>query len=405
MPSAAGEAEQVLRRILDQIGWGFQAVQSGDRTPPPHPATLRKWRWQMARQILALRGFTPAMVTGSGHRVFAPAYGVRELAPALDTTQATEQRRQAGALQMPARGSGGTRPGPLDWPWRETPQESVPFGPDMLLPSDFESGLKPWRVEAWNGQGQGQLVRDEKHRGQQSVRIVVPATSGNRAVTVLVWPQYGDGKLNLTLAGERTYEFAAWVKLKDRGVPPELRVNVSPSAIASNRTGRDQPAPDGWQRLWTRVELKSSAPPTYLAVWVQGPGTVWVDDLSLREVIPPPLALSLDQGEYDALDTTATGVFTVDHRLQPAQVRVSLASPSRGVLDEVTIPSAPQRAKKSDLGLLMLDIPADLRRGRFAFNPSALVPDSYECRVTLLDATQREIVQRSGVFARIPDAR
>ncbi len=207
--SVASEAEQLLRRILDQIGWGFQAVQSGDRTPPPHPSTLRKWRWQVAQRILALRRFTPATVAGLG----------------------------------------GPRPGPLDLAWRETPQEPVQFGPEILLPSDFESGLKPWRVEVWNGTGQGQLVSDEKHRGQQSVRIIVPAANGNSAVTVLVWPQYGDRKLNLTLEGERTYEFTAWVKLKDRGVPPELRVNVPSSAIASSHTGRDQPTPDGWQRL------------------------------------------------------------------------------------------------------------------------------------------------------------
>ncbi len=217
--AAAAEAERAITGILGQIGWGFQAVQSGDRTPPPHPSTLRKWRWQVARQILALRGFTPALVAGAG----------------------------------------GPRPGPLDWTWRETPQEAVQFGPEILPPSDFESGLKPWRVEAWKGKGQGQLVSDEKHQGRQSARIVVPAASGNSAVTVLVWPQYGDGKLNLTLEGEHTYEFAAWMKWKDRSVPPELRVNVPPGAIASNRTGRDQPTPEGWQRLWTRVEMKSPA--------------------------------------------------------------------------------------------------------------------------------------------------
>ncbi len=41
--------------------------------------------------------------------------------------------------------------------------------------------------------------------------------------------------------------------------------------------------------------MKSPAQPTYLAVWVHGPGTVWVDDLSLRELIPPPLVLSSDE--------------------------------------------------------------------------------------------------------------
>lgn len=363
--AAAARAEQVFTGILSQMGWGFQAVQSGDRTPPPHPSTMRKWRWQVAQQILALRGFAPATAVESG----------------------------------------GPRPRPLDLPWRETPKAPEQFGPEMLPPSDFESGLKPWRVEAWKGQGQGLLVGDEKHRGQQSARIAVPATSGNSAVTVLVWPQYGDGKLNLTLEGEHTYEFAAWAKWKDRGVPPELRVNVPSTAIASIRTGRDQLTTDGWQRLWTRVRMKSPAQPTYLAVWVQGPGTVWVDDLSLREAIPPPLVLSLDQTEYDAQDQAAIGMFTVDKRIHPTQVRVNLLSPSRGVVEEMTARFDSLWAKQSGSGLFTLVAPADLSESRLVFSPAVLAPGQYECQVTLLDSEQRELAKQSVVFARISDAR
>jgi hypothetical protein len=260
-------------------------------------------------------------------------------------------------------------------------------------------------MEAWNGKGQGQLASDEKHSGQRSARIGGPAASGNAAVTVLVWPQYGDGKLNLTLEGERTYEFAAWVKFKDRSLPPELRVNVPSSAIASSRTGKDPPAPDGWQRLWTRVELKSAAQPSYLAVWVQGPGIVWVDDLSLREVIPPPVVLTLDRGEYDALDTVATGALTVAKHLRPAQIRVSLNAVDRGAVEEIAVPFASQFAKTSDPGGLTLVAPAELGRCRFLFNAAALAPGLYECRVEWLDAEQRELAKRTVAFERTPDSK
>ncbi len=52
---AAAEADRVLRGLLGRIGWGFQPLDSSNRTPPPHPSTLRKWRWQVARQILKLQ--------------------------------------------------------------------------------------------------------------------------------------------------------------------------------------------------------------------------------------------------------------------------------------------------------------------------------------------------------------
>lgn len=357
-PSAVAEAELVRTRILGQIGWGFQAMQSGDRTPPPHPSTLRKWRAQVARQILKLSAFAPT------------------------------------TADLPA----GLPPNPLTLPWREAERETVQFGPEILPPSDFESVLKPWRVEAWNGQGRGQLAGDEKHSGRQSARLEVPAASGNGAVTVLVWPQYGDGKLNLTLEGERTYEFAAWVKWKDRRLPPELRVNLPSGAMLSTRTGQDPPRPDGWQRLWTRLALKSPAAPTYLAVWVQGPGTVWLDDLSLREVIPPPLVLTLDQSEYDASDKIAAGRLTVARRLRPAQIRVSLHFLTRGLVEQMAVPFAAQFAQHSASGLLTLEAPADLGRCRFGFNPSVLPPGRYECRVVLLDAAQGEMAQRGVPF-------
>jgi hypothetical protein len=358
--AAAAEARGAVTNILGQIGWGFQALQSGDRTPPPHPATLRKWRGRVVQEILELRAALP------------------------------------GATDFPA----GQRPGALDLPWREAEAEPVTFGPELLPPSDFEAGLKPWRVEAWKGQGHGELASDERHSGQKSVRIEVPAGSDNDAVTVLVWPQDGDGRLNLSLEKERVYEFAAWVKRKDRPLPPDLRISLPGSAAGSVRTGRDAATGNGWQRLWTRVELRAPAQPAYLAVWFQGPGTAWVDDLSLREVLPPPVTLVLDQEEYDAQDKVATGTLTLARRLQPAQVRVSVVSVDGTAVEEVTVPYAARFAKRSASGRLMLAAPARLERCRFSFEPAALAAGPCECRVVLLDPEGRELARRSARFVR-----
>jgi hypothetical protein len=128
-------------------------------------------------------------------------------------------------------------------------------------------------------------------------------------------------------------------------------------------------------------------------------------DLSLREVIPPLLVLTLDQGEYDVLDKVAAGLLTVAGHMHPAQIRVSLNSISREAVETIAVPFASQFAKSSDSGRLTLMMPADLSRCRFEFNAAALAPGSYECRVALLDAEQREIAQRSVPFERTQDAK
>ena len=91
--------------------------------------------------------------------------------------------------------------------------------------------------------------------------------------------------------------------------------------------------------------------------------------------------------------------------IHPAQIRVSLNSISRGAVEEITVPFASPFTKNSDSGRLTLVAPADLGRCRFVFNAAALAPGSYECRVALLDAEQREITQRSVPFEKTQDAK
>lgn len=119
--------------------------------------------------------------------------------------------------------------------------------------------------------------------GDRAVLISVLPEDGNSAVTVLVRPQYGNNKLNISL--EHTYEFAAWAKWQGRGLPPEIRLNLPETVVTKTKTGQGSADAQGWRRLWIRAGLKETAQPNYLAVWVQGPGTAWLDDLSLREVL------------------------------------------------------------------------------------------------------------------------
>ena len=163
--------------------------------------------------------------------------------------------------------------------------------------------------------------------------------------------------------------------------------------------------PEGWQRAWTRVEMKTTAEPSYLAVWVQGPGVVWVDDLSLREVVEPPLRLSLDQSDYDALDRIAVGMFTVGKRVNPAQVRLSLATAEGKTLEERTVPVGTPPAQESTWGRLVLATPLAPGACQMMFDPSALKPGTYACRVALLNKEGKTIAEQKAAFERIGELR
>ncbi len=253
---AANDADRALTELLGKIGWGFQALSSADRTPPPNPSTLRKWRWQIAQQILKLQPLVAAAATG-------------ESAP--------------------------VRASPLELPWAEPAREELKYGRQLLPRSGFQETMKPWRIEVWNGKGSGRLDDTVRHSGHRSVRIDISAASGNQAVTVLVWHGGGDDGLKLTLKEGRRYELSGWVKWQGRMTPPTLRMALPQGAAKRTQDGIEKPTATGWCRIWTRSEVSFATIPKYLAVWVQGPGTVWISDLSLREAMPTSSNTSPDQ--------------------------------------------------------------------------------------------------------------
>jgi len=386
-------AEQALAATLGQINWRFQALASSERTPPPHPSTLRKWRRRLAAHIAAL---LPLLRS--------------ELRPPVPPVS------------------------PVDFPWAAPGEDELKHGPELLPPSGFEAGLKPWQVQPWNGKGKGELDPAEHHGGKQSVRLDVPADSGSQAVTVLVWPSWSGGGLDLTLARDRTYELSAWVKWQGRNVPPSPRISVPSGADRSTREGKDKPAaaeaaeahlrpqmgkrparttssdaggspaPDGWTRIWTRVEMAFPTVPKYLAIWVQGPGTVWVDDLSLREVIPPPLAVSLDQEEYDGHDRVGVASVSVSKLATPAQVRFAILAKDGTTAADATAPFETRAALgQQGKGGVMVLAPASLREAQFVFDPSKLALGSYEARVELLDGQGKPFASQSVRLERVAD--
>ncbi len=359
---AAKPGGDVLRNILSQINWEFQALASGERSAPPHPATLRKWRRRIAEAILALQ---------PGERLAAP--------PTVS---------------------------PFDFPWAEPEKEETKYGEELLPPSGFDGEHKPWRVEAWNGKGQGLLDVTEGHTKRGAMRIENPVASGSQAVTVLVWPSWGPDPVKLPLEGGRAYEFAAWAKCQGRGTPPSMRLVLPEGSEASSRSGADAPDANGWQRTWTRSEVAFRTTPKYLGVWVQGPGVVWIDDLSLREVIPPPLTISLDQPSYDGLDKVGFATIAVAKTVSPTSVRFTLGPSQVTAPFQAQAELAPQDTvaqPPSAVAGLMLLAPASLRRCQVAFDPSKLEPGTHEAKAELLDAAGKPFAAKSVALKRLSD--
>ena len=350
---------------MGAIPWTFQAVSNADRTPPPHPSTMRKWRRKVADAILAL-------LEGGAH-----------LSPATAELQ---------------------RPSPLDWDWFAPEPVALAYGQEMLPPSDFEANMGPWRVESWEGSGSGELDSGTAHGGKQSVRVDVPAAEGNKAVTVVVWPTWGGGGLDLTLDRDHLYEFAAWVRLENRGSPPDLRLSLPAGAERAVASGRGNVGADGWQRIWRRVELDFPAQPRYIAAWVQGPGTIWIDDLSLREAAPPALSVALDQSEYDDLDRVGLATVEISRLVTPASVRFVLASAGGEAAGTLTVPFRPQDEVAAQPNrLLSLIAPADLTTCRLALEPASLPAGDYVLSTVLLDAQGAALGEDTVSFRRLPD--
>jgi len=357
---AAAEAERVIAELLGRIDWGFQSIAAGDRTPPPAPATLRKWRRRIVEQVLAL------------HKL-------------LDA--------EAVARARPP------RPDPTRLPWARPAREELRYGPELLPAGGFTKGLAPWRVEAWQGKGSGAIDRSVAPDSAPSVRIDAPADSGSGAVTVLVWPSWGGSKLDVRLEGERVYELSARAKWKDRGTPPSMRIALPDTAAGPAREAAEAPDPAGWHRIWARVEANHPAVPKYLAVWVQGPGTVWVGDLSLREVLPRPVSLALDQPEYDGLDRVGIATVTVGRGVVPKQLRFTLLRGEKVVARQAA-PFAARMAAGPDAAVRFI-ARADLRQCEALFSPAALGPGDYEARVELLDGAGQCTASASAPFVRL----
>ena len=286
--AAVQHAEEELSWVMQNVGLSYQAVYS--RKPPPPPGEIHRWRWLVASQILSL----------ADH--LAP-----ESAPAT------------------------APPPPTSWKEPEGRGADLILGEELVPKGDFEGiadkAWGPWMVQVWGGKGESALDSTRAHSGKQCVRITNTAPGGPEkpAISVLVWASWrmpgGRPSIDKILEAGHTYILSAWVKGKS-GFLPTLRIAAKGGKVKSRTVLGEKK--DGWQELKLIADVVKSAKASYLCVWVMGaPATVWVDDLSFREVKKSDLTLHMPRRLFTDDDHAASLRLDTTGKAGEIEVRIT----------------------------------------------------------------------------------
>ena len=194
--------------------------------------------------------------------------------------------------------TGPRRPSPLELPEQKPESLGLTYGPEMLPNTGFEPGAGPWKMV---GQpvSKGGLDQTVVRGGKSSFRLENAQDVTGMDVVVCVWGWGGPGP-DMSLSAGKTYEFSGFIKAGS--AKPQIRLALPDGSLVRENEGEDPAEPSGWRRLWRRVTVSKEVKPSYLAIWLQGPGRIWADDLSLRELILPPFVLEAEQTLIDGSD-------------------------------------------------------------------------------------------------------
>lgn len=361
--SAAEKAAAELNWLMAQVTLRYQAAHG--REPAPAPAEIQRWRWLVASQILTLARHVDA----------------------------------AGIKSAPA-------PPPTRWPARET-ASSLVLGEELVPKGDFEGdGEKawgPWAAQFWSGKGEAALDATQAHSGRQSVRITNTENAGPEkpAVSVLLWASWrmpgGRPSIQKILEAGNSYLLSAWVR-GEGGFLPTLRIATKGGKVKTRTVLGEKEGE--WQELKLIADVARSAQVSYLCVWVMGtPATVWVDDLSFREVKRPELALHLERRIFTDEDRSAAIRIEAAEGVEEVQVTLidSVTEKARGL----TFPTSSHFVIAEEAGMRAATV-AKSREFTVTFDPSGFGVGEHKVKVERiggsaqpLEATFRRI---SGPF-------
>jgi hypothetical protein len=289
---AASKAEDTAREIMNEIDFDFQ--RRGSASAPASSRTMEKWRWRIAAACLELLKHVK-----------------------LDAALSTE----------------AVRPGPLEF---ELPDDGAGEvkGKNLIPDGSFENGAGVWKGVPGekSKHGTGEVDSSIGHNSKSSFKLHNSDAASGASAMVCV---YGWGKPmpEMVFSAGKTYEFSGWIKSDDTS--PQLRLAIPDKKGSDIRSGEFEPVAGGWRRTYTRVTMTADATPTYFAVWLQGPGTAWCDDLSVHEVEVAPLEVDMSTDMVDASDRAISLVLKQSGGTNPLKVRVTI--PGATVAQEISI--------------------------------------------------------------------
>jgi hypothetical protein len=168
--------------------------------------------------------------------------------------------------------------------------QGVSHGANLIKNGDFEEIGKNMAPSGWvispgrNTQSVFSLDKADKKTGSHSLKITVQNPPGQ--VTLLP----AKGSVGPPVP-RKTYELSMWIKtenlvMNQQQVTPAARMNFRPTQA------RPYPMIDlridvsensGWQHLSMQMQAPSDAR-EFIIDFLLTPGTVWLDDITLREV-------------------------------------------------------------------------------------------------------------------------
>jgi hypothetical protein len=334
----AEAAEKALEDILSQIEIPKEGVanlcSNGEMLSP---RICDKWRWTVAQRILNLHKLL-GLGSGSGG---ATSFSPRKF------------------VFSPAGG--------------ESAKSEIVGETELLADGDFENGLGKWQLAKWKGAGKSELDAQTAHNGKNSAKMT---NTGLETVQVCVL--YGGPPLRKGC----TYRLSGWVKLQNVELKVCLRANLPGGSDGKALTGTSD-----WQCLKYDFTPTADGPAKYLCVWFQGGGTVWVDELSLREIkVPVSFGAALDSAEY------YTG----------EQPRVHLRATGGDPATKPFTVTATLKKAATEISSVTQEVKAERCAVRFPL-PAPLAEGAYEVVSQVKDATGKVLEEKKNTLRVVKD--
>ncbi|MGA0567258.1 hypothetical protein ACO2Q7_07990 [Rathayibacter sp. KR2-224] len=178
----------------------------------------------------------------------------------------------------------------LSYLWEDIQDEldkTVTTGPTTVANPGFELGTAGWNTATWLGSGTVSTDTTVAHSGSASLKIVAnPNGTAGSAVGVTI--------AGRPLVGTGTYSFGVWCKTDSVSAPgPFLDIlfyNDAGQIVKSDQKFYGPTGTHDWQQITAALPVPSGATKVRIDLRVQGTGTAWFDDVSMRLVTGTPPA-------------------------------------------------------------------------------------------------------------------